>query len=115
MSAPIVTDDIRDEINGAEFWQMRAWVEDLLPEVDRLRAENTALARKCEQLTLHSLGCPASPGTSCEFTDHGPCLVHSLRAENAALAATVNELAILFEDHTGAPPHISTGVVEPIR
>ena len=73
VSAPIDTDDIRDEINGAEFWQMRAWVEDLLPEVERLRVENTALA------------------------------------------ATVNELAILFEDHTGAPPHISTGVVEPIR
>ncbi len=48
--------------------------------------------------------------------------VRRLRAENAELAAavralndTVNELAILFEDHTGAPPHISTGVVEPQR
>ncbi len=47
---PIVTDDIRDEINGAEFWQMRAWVEDLLPEVDRLRDENTALAAALEDI-----------------------------------------------------------------
>ena len=50
MSAPIDTDDIRDEINGAEFWQMRAWVEDLLPEVERLRVENTALAAALEDI-----------------------------------------------------------------
>ena len=50
MSARIVTDAVRDEINGAEIWQMRAWVEDLLPEVDRLRAENTALAAALEDI-----------------------------------------------------------------
>jgi|JI10StandDraft_1071094.scaffolds.fasta_scaffold1993569_2 hypothetical protein len=41
--------------------------------------------------------------------------VMALAAENADLKSTVNELAIAFEDHTGAPPHISTGVVEPQR
>lgn len=34
-----------------------------------------------------------------------------LQGENAKLAAIVNELAMLYEDHTGAVPVISTGEV----
>ena len=37
MADHIDTDAIRDEINHCEPWQWRAWAEDLLPEVDRLR------------------------------------------------------------------------------
>ncbi len=47
---PIDTDAIRDEINHCPQWQWRAWVEDLLPEVDRLRAENAALAAALEDI-----------------------------------------------------------------
>lgn len=44
VAEPIDTDAIRDEIaTTTDPWQWRAWVEDLLPEVDRMRAENAAL------------------------------------------------------------------------
>ena len=74
VSAPIDTDDIRDEINGAEFWQMRAWVEDLLPEVERLRAELQEARREGYRLTSLDL-------ESC-ITE-----VDRLRGEVAALEA----------------------------
>lgn len=42
------TDAIRDEMaTTTDLWQWRAWVEDLLPEVERLRAEVAQLDAVC--------------------------------------------------------------------
>lgn len=72
-----------------------------MTELDRLRER--------ERLLFHNAGRQSMRAEKAEAE------VDRLRFENTALADTINELAVLYEDQTGAPPHISTGVVEPNR